>query len=173
MKEIDVEWARATFDYNPETGAIVRKSNGLSARKIATGGRAIVYSGQTYFIGARLAWALHHGETPQLDVVCANGDEQDLSIGNLRLATGSDRAAKCRLRQDNRSGTKGVWWDRDRKRWRVMVQRDGTNHYVGRFTDYEEACEAYRIAAAKLHGEFANDGRGLNATDSVQSASGP
>lgn len=43
------------------------------------------------------------------------------------------------LNSNNKSGARGVLWDKARKKWRAEVVHDGRNHYAGRFESLEDA----------------------------------
>jgi hypothetical protein len=46
----------------------------------------------------------------------------------------------------NTSGTKGVWWDKRREKWVAEICYDGKRHFLGRFSEKEDAIEARRKA---------------------------
>jgi hypothetical protein len=74
---------------------------------------------------------------------------------NLRPATRSQQNANQGIRCDNRSGYKGVNWDKARGKWRVRVAVNGRDKTIGRFDDLEEAVRVRDDAARELHGDFA------------------
>jgi len=51
-----------------------------------------------------------------------------------------------------------VHWSAERQRWVAAIKYDGKQRSLGRFKSVEEARDAYRVAAEKHHGEFANCG---------------
>lgn len=76
---------------------------------------------------------------------------------NLRFATQNQNQHNRKKSSNNTSGFKGVSKNKSRKHpWRasIMINRKCVN--LGVFSTAEEAAEAYRKAAHKLHGEFAN-----------------
>lgn len=82
-----------------------------------------------------------------------NGDRLDNRRRNLRLASNAQNQHNAKLSSRNKSGFKGVSWDRGS--WRGYVCANGKNHLVGRFETAEEADAAVRAARVALHGEFA------------------
>jgi hypothetical protein len=61
--------------------------------------------------------------------------KKDNPIPNLRIKT---------------SKYKGVFWDKEVKKWRVEITRNGKRKYLGRFSDEQKAAEAYLYEKEKL-----------------------
>jgi hypothetical protein len=84
-----------------------------------------------------------------------NGDGLDNRRStNLRLATHSQNQHNQRIRNANTSGTKGVSWMEDVKKWRANIRVNGKQKHLGCFVDITDAAAAYAKASAELHGEF-------------------
>lgn len=84
-----------------------------------------------------------------------NGDGLDNRRSNLRVASRQQNARNRRLRADNRSGLKGVSFDKKTKRWKAQINNDRKQIVLGYFDAPEQAHAAYCEAAKKYHGEFA------------------
>jgi len=84
-----------------------------------------------------------------------NRNGLDNRRSNLRLATQPQNNANTGPRSTNRSGYKGVFWDKQAKRWRAQIRVNGKRTHLGRFSDPWEAAEAYNRAALGQWGEFA------------------
>jgi hypothetical protein len=85
-----------------------------------------------------------------------NGNTLDNRQENLRICT---RAENCR--NIKRSGKytnpyKGVYYNKQNKRWRAQIKVNSEKIYLGIFISPEEARDAYIAAAKKYHGEFAS-----------------
>ena len=48
-----------------------------------------------------------------------------------------------RLRSNNTSGYRGVYWDKATSKWRVQITVNNKSKHLGRFTNLEEAARAY------------------------------
>jgi len=84
-----------------------------------------------------------------------NHDTLDNRRENLRVATRSENCRNRMRRVDNRSGFKGVSWNRERGQWRAQIWTGSTNKLLGTFADPVSAAKAYDEAACERHGEFA------------------
>jgi HNH endonuclease/AP2 domain len=103
----------------------------------------------------RLAWLYVHSEWPTGGLDHKDTNPTNNAITNLRLNTQPQNRANSRRRKDNKSGFKGVSWDRRKRRWRTRITANSRRRDLGRFLTPERAHEAYCRAAHKLHGEFA------------------
>jgi len=145
------------LSYDAHTGAITWKRNkgrakiGSEAGGITQKGyRNLEISGRKYQ-AHRVAWLLMTGYWPTFDIDHVDGNTLNNAFSNLREASRSENCANRRGRSGTRSGAKGAYWHKANQKWVASVGRK----YIGSFSTIEEASEAYRRAAEKLHGEFA------------------
>jgi len=87
----------------------------------------------------RLIWLYYHGYFPENDIDHINRDRSDNRIENLRVVSKS-----CNLRNSgnwptNRSGVKGVGFNKADKVWRAHIGKGNTYYYLGRSKDFNEA----------------------------------
>jgi len=87
-----------------------------------------------------------------IDHINRNGLDNRRS--NLRLATIAQNAWNSRRRK-NRSGYKGVWYAKDKGRFRAAIWHNNKREYLGYFDSPRQAALAYDEAAKRYHGEFA------------------
>lgn len=90
----------------------------------------------------------------QVDHINMNG--LDNRRENLRLATHSQNNHNRTQYRNNKSGYKGV--NKRGHRWYAAIKVNGKQIHLGTFDTPEQAYEAYKQAAIKYHGEFANFG---------------
>ena len=165
--DLTAEYVRSILDYDPETGAFRWRArvdaparvNTRFAGKVAgsvmiNGYRCISISSVRYY-AHRLAWLHYYGEWPALPIDHRDGDGLNNRIANLRLATMSQNLANTGSRKSNKSGFKGVSWDKRKGKWKAEITKDGKSSFLGYFDLPAEGHAAYIAAAKRLHGEFA------------------
>lgn len=74
---------------------------------------------------------------------------------NLRIATHRQNVKNRKRHRNNKSGFKGVYYNKRAKRYHAQIRVGGKHIYLGLHDTPEEAHEAYCEAADKYHGEFA------------------
>src|SRR6266851_357302 len=80
------------------------------------------------------------------------GDHKDHNTlnnrrNNLRKCTGSQNCSNRRIRADNVSGFKGVYWKVEREKWVAQIKTGGVCRWLGYFDTAQEAAEVYDTAA--------------------------
>jgi hypothetical protein len=90
------------------------------------------------------------GAPADVEVDHISGDRLDNRQSNLRFASVSQNRKNTKKNTRNKSGHKGVCWDKSRGKWLVTCQQ----RHVGRFSQLEEAIEAYEGRAKEAFGEF-------------------
>lgn len=158
------EQVRQRLHYDPETGLFTRVAAGAASQVRRIGKPAGTLNKATGYIqfhacgglryAHRLAWIYVHGAIPEgARIDHANRQRHDNRLCNLRLATHADNLRNCKLRTDNTSGVKGVYFDAARGLWAAEI----ANRKLGRFPSREEAAAARREAARREYGAFASE----------------
>jgi hypothetical protein len=98
---------------------------------------------------------MHYGEWPSGEIDHINGVRTDNRVENLRVATRSENMQNTKKPVTNKSGKKGVSWDKTTGKWRAEIRANGKKYNLGRFKTIEEAFKAHESAADKLHRCFA------------------
>ena len=158
-----LEELKEYLDYNPDTGILtwIKKPAGSvevgqeAGAKHSKGYIIISFKGNSYF-AHRIAYYMYHGVDPLENLVDHKyGDKSNNKIKDLRLATVSQNGMNhIKLRSDNTSGVIGVSWDKNKKKWRSTICRDGVQKDLGHFTNKEDAIQARKEGEKKYFGRF-------------------
>lgn len=80
-----------------------------------------------------------------------NRNSFDNRISNLNLVTHLENNQNVSIRKDNKSGVRGVHWDKNRKKWVAGIQYNKKRIDLGAYIDKEDAIKARREAEKKYH----------------------
>ena len=95
------------------------------------------------------------GAWPAAEIDHVNSDGFDNRWSNLREATRAQNTRNTRAHHNNRSGMKGVYFEKRIGRWYARIMVDRKQHNLGSYDTAELAHRAYCEAAERLHGAFA------------------
>jgi hypothetical protein len=142
------------FSYDAETGMLTRLATGkpvLGSRKRK---HVAVGVGCKTFLAHRIIWKMVTGEEAALlDHIDCDGHNNRWV--NLREAETRENLRNRGAPKNNTSGIKGVSFDKITQTWRASITIDRKAINLGRYPTLHEAAEVRRIAAERLHGEFA------------------
>lgn len=145
---------RAAFVYDKETGDIFRKGVLAGYEHRSSGYRVVKFNGRAYPIHL-LAWYIETGEWRPNGLDHRDCNRTNNRWENLRACSQSDNLANAPCHSNNKCGVKGVHRHKPTGKYRAQIKKNGRVHHLGLFDSLERAAEAYAIAAAALHGEFA------------------
>lgn len=83
-----------------------------------------------------------------------NGNKLDNRRCNLRLCNQSQNTANSQKRITNKSGFKGVSWNKRYQKWEAYLTKNYKHIFVGYFDNKKSAAKAYNIRAKKEFGAF-------------------
>lgn len=84
-----------------------------------------------------------------------NHNPLDNRKSNLRLATQQQNVFNRSMQHTNTSGIIGVYWMKDRHKWRAGLRINGKSIYLGDFQDFSEAVRKRLMAEKQYFGEYA------------------
>lgn len=152
-KAVTYERVVDLFVYDPQSGALVRKSKGKS---VGTGykKRAMVNIDGNIVSLHRVIWLYMTGEWPkQVDHI--NGNPLDNRWENLRNATNTENSRNSRKPKNNTSGYKGVSFIPRLNKYRATIMVNRRSLHLGCYYCPKEAAAAYNTAAKEHFGEYA------------------
>jgi len=100
----------------------------------------------------RLIMGLSIGD-PDVDHI--DGTKLNNQKNNLRLCTVAQNIRNSKICCRNKSGYKGVYWNKERNRWTAQIKFHRKSTYIGHFKSIKDAALAYNKKAVELFGEFA------------------
>ena len=144
--------------YDPDTGIFIWKKRTSNRIKIGNvvgnlhkyGYIEMRVDGERC-LAHRLAWLYVYGYMPKL-IDHINRDKKDNRIKNLREANYSQNALNSKIRSDNSSGAKCVYFDKKNKSWEVKIKKE----YIKKYKTLEEAINKANEKRKEFAGEFFN-----------------
>lgn len=107
------------------------------------------------YLAHRLAYLYQYGVFPPEKLDHKDCNRSFNKGSNLRLASDSENARNSQIKSSNKSGFKGVHFDKRAGKWRVSVHFQGKQHTVGYYEDLELAGLVATETRNKYHGEYA------------------
>jgi hypothetical protein len=106
----------------------------------------------------RIAFLYMNGSFPKNQVDHINGIKDDNRWCNLREATNQENQCNKPFSIRNKSGYKGVSWDKKSNKWRAQSSLNNTKKNLGMFDSKELAYKAYVDFSMNNHNEFCYKG---------------
>lgn len=145
------------FDYDSATGNLIRIQNsnhrkdcGQIAGTIHHQGYRTIKINYKLYLAHRLVWMYHYGVFPTMMLDHINGIRADNRIENLREVTPEqNNHNQICAHKNNQSGKLGV--RATKFGYEAWIKVKGKHHYLGGFSNPEDAHAAYINAKRKLH----------------------
>jgi hypothetical protein len=148
-----------TWKMQPETSrsniGFNNKCGGKAAGTVGASGYIVIGIGKVYYLAHRVIWKMMTGNDPIDQIDHEDTNRTNNRWLNLRETTNGPNIHNSRIRKDNKSGIKGVFWDPYHRSWVAAIGINGKQIRLGRFKEINDASEARRIASEKMHGQFA------------------
>ena len=107
------------------------------------GYRVLRIKGNKFLMHRIVAQALHPDFSKELQVDHQNGDKSDNRIENLRMVTGQqNRQAHQNKNKNCSSQFRGVYWIKERGKWKAGCKIDGNTTHIGCFHNERDAAIA-------------------------------
>lgn len=94
------------------------------------------------------------GKAPEdnytIDRIDSKGNYEPSNVRWVDNKTGI-QAINQRIRKDNTSGIKGVYWEKDKNKWRAVISTKGKRIHLGFFENKNDAIKARLEAEEKYH----------------------
>lgn len=144
------------LSYDPDTGIIrwIKTSSNRAqvgqpaGSKDKKGYLKIGIAGKILY-AHRIAWLLYYGEWPKDQIDHINQCKSDNHIMNLREATNTEQTRNQKHRANNKSGFRGVAWNKKKKKYEAYLHSDGEKIFLGYFICQHKAYHARKIAELK------------------------
>ena len=166
MIELNAEYIRSRFEYDPESGVLSWKSSNKRWMQKPAGCVHKGNAGKVHLrvtldkdgvYAHRIIWVWMTGEQPEtIDHI--DGDGLNNKWSNLRSVKFSDNAKNQKKHVTNTSGYAGVTYRKDSGKWRARLMVDGKSISFGAFPTPEAANNA-RLQAINNYGFHHNHGR--------------
>lgn len=154
---------KSLLHYNQETGVftwLISPAKGVKVGSIAGGsdgrGYTVIRINKVLYRANRLAFLYVDGKFPDsnMEIDHINNISSDDSFSNLRTATRTQNQWNTGIRKTNKSGFKGVFFNKANNTFRSRITLNHKCIEIGSFKTAELASEAYQRFAKQHHGEF-------------------
>jgi hypothetical protein len=102
----------------------------------------------------RAIFLMHFGYLPEI-IDHIDGNKSNNKIENLRAATKAQNAWNSKIASNNKSGIRGVSWNKQTSKWKVAINVDGRAIHLGRFSNIKDAQKVIESARIQYHGKYA------------------
>lgn len=136
--------------------SITKWRNGSEAGVVDFTGYRVINFNRKNIKTHRLIFLYHYGYIPKyIDHI--DGNPLNNKIENLRECTLQQNSWNRKTNKNNVSGIKGIWYSKQRNKWKATIYSPFKKH-LGYFDTIDEAKNVLEQFRKKYHGNFANNG---------------
>jgi len=132
------------------------KAGTPAGRTVKDGYKQVCVNNQR-ILNHQIVFKMFKGYIPKI-IDHIDGNVLNNSIDNLREVSLSQNQFNSKLSTRNKSGVKGVCWDKSYKKWRAYLSVNGKQATLGYYDSVEGAKAVVDVARNKYHKEYANYG---------------
>jgi hypothetical protein len=129
--------------------------NAISKYKWCAGGNGYIISRPDYKAKALILHRVLTNAPDGMVVDHINHNRMDNRLSNLRVCTEQQNMCNQRLRVDNTSGYKGVYWDKTVGKWHAQISVNNVIINLGYSVSLQECVRIRASAETKYQGEYA------------------
>ncbi len=152
------------FTYDHITGGFLRVIRtgkrdkiGDAAVNHSRGYKSLNLLGESY-LAHRMAWLYVYGKEPSGHIDHIDHNRSNNAIINLRDIPEEENFKNQSTYKNNKSGYCGIFYEKDRKKYKAYIKHNGKNINLGRFSDIDDAISARKKAETE-HGYHSNHGK--------------
>ena len=136
---------------NNKTNRIIKQNTHNGYRRICLCKKG---KQKSFFIHRLVAKAFleNPDEKPMIDHI--DNNPANNNVKNLRWCSQKDNLANQGKRINNKSGFKGVCFNKPLNKYQASININGKKKHLGLFETAEEASKAYDTKAKEIHGDF-------------------
>lgn len=135
---IGIDSNKNEFKFDKSDYEIVSKYNWFKTKN-GYFAAIIPNSGRKHILLHRLIMNINNSE---IDVDHINHDTSDNRKNNLRLVTASQNASNMKITSTNKSGIKGVYWDKRSNKWGARAMKNYKSIHLGYYNNIDDAKNA-------------------------------
>lgn len=96
----------------------------------------------------------YYGKWPEKWIDHIDGNKQNNDVNNLREVNKTQNAWNSKEFINNKSGHKGVIWNKARQKWQAYITANKKTTHLGLYESFQEACEVRELWEDMLFGEY-------------------
>jgi len=161
MTTLTQEEAHRLFEYRDgvlywrERPVQSRKAKGnMEAGTQSHGYKKVTVDQRRYYVH-QIVFLMHHGFIPKI-VDHVDQDKNNNRIENLREANKAINSLNRPIQPNNKSGYKGVFWNKQKQKWQAGLYISGKRIHCGFFDELGLAAEFVDLARQMAHGSIGN-----------------